>query len=334
MIHLIGTSHIAKESLELVKKTIKENNPDFVCVELDKKRYEILKGNIEENSIKDIDAPFFQKAFYWMLKKIQDNISRTTGIMPGQEMLDAVKYGKESGSNVALIDQKIEITFNRLNNAMLRKEKIKLFLYLILSTIALYLPFIPLSFMVESRTKKNIRFNLNEIPDEKIVEYSMNFLLNKFPTLYYILVEERNRYMAANIIKISQGSKNVVVVVGAGHIQGIKKILIKNLQDVKVHTRYDLEFNTKETIEEEKEPTDKVELSDTTKEKSKTSDKDEKKSLKKTDSSEQETKVDQEKEISDDIYKVKDKVEGNKSKDSKSSSKFSPKDFGIDLNRI
>ncbi|HDT8039488.1 TPA: TraB/GumN family protein, partial [Enterococcus faecalis] len=36
---LVGTSHISKESAELVKEVIEKENPDIVCLEWDKTRY-------------------------------------------------------------------------------------------------------------------------------------------------------------------------------------------------------------------------------------------------------------------------------------------------------
>ncbi len=36
---LVGTSHIAKQSIRRVKKAIEENKPDIVAVELDSKRF-------------------------------------------------------------------------------------------------------------------------------------------------------------------------------------------------------------------------------------------------------------------------------------------------------
>ena len=39
---LIGTAHISNVSAELVKETIEIENPDCVCLELDKKRYNSL----------------------------------------------------------------------------------------------------------------------------------------------------------------------------------------------------------------------------------------------------------------------------------------------------
>ena len=39
---LVGTAHISKESVELVKTVIEQEQPDCVCLELDDKRYQAL----------------------------------------------------------------------------------------------------------------------------------------------------------------------------------------------------------------------------------------------------------------------------------------------------
>ncbi len=39
---LVGTAHISRESAQLVRRIIKEEQPDKVCVELDEKRFESL----------------------------------------------------------------------------------------------------------------------------------------------------------------------------------------------------------------------------------------------------------------------------------------------------
>lgn len=36
---LIGTAHISKESADLVRKVIEDENPDVVCIELDEKTF-------------------------------------------------------------------------------------------------------------------------------------------------------------------------------------------------------------------------------------------------------------------------------------------------------
>ena len=39
---LVGTAHVSRESVELVREVIERERPDAVCVELDQRRYDAL----------------------------------------------------------------------------------------------------------------------------------------------------------------------------------------------------------------------------------------------------------------------------------------------------
>lgn len=39
---LVGTAHVSRQSVDLVREVIETEQPDRVCVELDEKRYESL----------------------------------------------------------------------------------------------------------------------------------------------------------------------------------------------------------------------------------------------------------------------------------------------------
>lgn len=41
---LVATAHVSKQSVELVKQVIAEEQPDSVCIELDDKRYENIQN--------------------------------------------------------------------------------------------------------------------------------------------------------------------------------------------------------------------------------------------------------------------------------------------------
>jgi pheromone shutdown protein TraB len=45
----------------------------------------------------------------------------------------------------------------------------------------------------------------------------------KYPFIYEVLVDERDRYMAENLKRISK--EKVLAIVGAGHVSGIKRYL-------------------------------------------------------------------------------------------------------------
>ncbi|MFA5519485.1 MAG: TraB domain-containing protein, partial [Spirochaetota bacterium] len=51
-IYLIGTAHVSKNSAVLVENTIREINPDIVCIELDEQRFKAITST---NKYEDID---------------------------------------------------------------------------------------------------------------------------------------------------------------------------------------------------------------------------------------------------------------------------------------
>ncbi|MCK4928072.1 MAG: TraB/GumN family protein, partial [Candidatus Aenigmarchaeota archaeon] len=190
MIYLIGTSHIAKESLEKVEKSIFDKKPDLVAVELDIAR---LSGLMQKKKGK-IRLPFFQKIIVLLLQKMQDTLSKETGILPGQEMLDAVGHAKKADAQVALIDQRINVTISRLMKAMGFREKAKLMAYLVLG-------FLGLGASKVLPAEKGI--DLNKIPEDEFIEYAMGYMESSFPSIFKVLVADRNWYMAHNLMKLS-----------------------------------------------------------------------------------------------------------------------------------
>ncbi len=221
MIYLIGTSHIAKESLEKVDKNISEKKPDLVAVELDLAR---LQGLMHKKKGK-IRLPLFQKVIVMLLQKMQDTLSKETGILPGQEMLDAVRHAKKAEARVALIDQRIDVTISKLMKAMGLKEKAKLMAYLVMGFLG-----IGASKMLPA--EKGI--DLNKIPEDEFIEYAMEYMESIFPSIYKVLVSDRNWYMAHNLMKLSSNFDTIIAVVGAGHVRGIKELLEKEDVEVEV----------------------------------------------------------------------------------------------------
>jgi len=197
MIILLGTSHIAPESIKRIKKAIKDENPDCVAVELDPMRYNALKSG-------ETTSPpgFFLKFLSWLQKEL----GKMTGIFPGQEMFESVKISRENNIPVCLIDQDFYITMNDINKIPLW-EKIRLFTFTMFSGIG---------------TKK---IDLKKVPSEEVVNEAIRYLKIKFPFIYRILVLKRNRFMSKMIKELGKNHKKILVVVGAGHVNGLKKLL-------------------------------------------------------------------------------------------------------------
>ncbi len=209
-VYFVGTSHIAGESVTRVKAVIKEKQPDCVAVELDVNRYYALLYRQRG----EVKLPFLQKTIIMLMQKMQENLSKETNIFPGQEMLSAVEFANVNGIKVAFIDQDINITVSRLMSKTRFFEKLKLIFYLIPAVVG-----------VPIKLFKSLEFDLNKVPDKDLIERALNELKKEFPSIHSVLIEERNRYMARNIRQLQENFKTIVVVVGAGHTDGIKKIL-------------------------------------------------------------------------------------------------------------
>ncbi len=210
-IFIIGTSHIAEESLEKVKNTIIEKNPDCVAVELDVNRYVALKTQ-EKGKIK---MPLLQKAIFLLLRHVQKELSKETNILPGQEMLEACETASKVGAKVAFIDQDINVTLSRLMRKLGVFGQLKLLFYMVIGLIG-----IPVKGLAMPK-----EIDLNKVPEDEFIEYAMGELEKHLPAVHEVLVVERNKVMAKRLTELGSEFENVVAVMGAGHVKGVGKLL-------------------------------------------------------------------------------------------------------------
>ena len=131
-IKLIGTSHIAQQSVSEVKKIISEWNPDIVAVELDPARLHSLFQ--KRTKLKFSDARqlgLFGYVFAVLGSYLQNKLGNEIGISPGADMKNAILAAKNAKAKIALIDQPINITLQRLSKNVSFWEKAHLFFYII-----------------------------------------------------------------------------------------------------------------------------------------------------------------------------------------------------------
>jgi pheromone shutdown protein TraB len=128
-ITLVGTAHVSQESVDEVERTIDEQDPDVVAVELDEGRYSQLKGE-EPDDIEARDLlsgnTLYQFLAYWMLSYVQTRLGDRFDIEPGADMLAAVEAAEARGAGVALVDRDIQETMRRLWKRMRFREKLKM----------------------------------------------------------------------------------------------------------------------------------------------------------------------------------------------------------------
>ncbi len=209
---LLGTAHVSKKSVELVERTIKDEKPDIVAVELCQDRYNALinKKRWDETEITKVIKEGKTNLFLMqlLLTNFQRKIGDELGVKPGSEMIQAIELAKKENLRIEFVDRSINITLKRAFNLMSFKEKFKL-LYSFVSGI----------FGTEEITEETIE----KMKETDIVTELMNDLGKEIPSVKKVLVDERDEYIAKKILNLK--GKKILAVIGAGHVQGIKKRL-------------------------------------------------------------------------------------------------------------
>lgn len=211
---LIGVAHVLPESREEVIEVIEEEKPDIVGVELCRKRYLQLTSPSQEKSsgIPLSTTGILAK----ILRYFQKKIGERTGMLPGEEMLTAIQEARKVGADIQLIDRDINLTLQRLLNKMSLWEKIK-----ILGQVVLF----PLLHSSED-------IKLQDITKEEVVEKLLAETKKFSNTIYTVLIEERDQFMAEQITNtLKSGTGKIVCVVGAGHIKGLSKEMEKRFEE-------------------------------------------------------------------------------------------------------
>jgi pheromone shutdown protein TraB len=126
MITLIGTGHVFNLSNALLR-IFDEKNPDVMCVELDKQRYNALMIKLS-NPEAYKDAGKNLPLLYKLLARFQDSMAKEYGVTAGDEMLTAINYAQGRQLPVEFIDMNAQNLFPRMLKSMPMSEKLKLML--------------------------------------------------------------------------------------------------------------------------------------------------------------------------------------------------------------
>ncbi len=216
---LIGTAHISKKSQELVDEIIKKEKPDIVAVELCKSRYDTLMNENKWQNTKITEIIKKRKTYLFLMNLILSVIQKKIGadikILPGAEMLAAIKSAEKQKAKIALIDRDIQITLKRAWARARFMEKAELLSEIIEGLL--------LKDKIDEKT-------IEEIKGKDIIAHMMEDFGKKMPNAKKVLIDERNIYIANKILALE--GKKIVAVIGVGHIDGVKEHL-KDKQDIK-----------------------------------------------------------------------------------------------------
>jgi pheromone shutdown-related protein TraB len=209
---LVGTAHISKQSVDLVRDVIETERPDCVCVELDSQRYAALtqESHWETLDLREVirSKQLATLLINVLLMSFQKRLGGKLGVVPGSELVEAIRVSEEHGIPIALCDRNIRVTLRRAWHSLPWYRKVTLLASVIGSSL---------------ESPELDEEELRRIRDRDVMTELMAELAATFPTLKRVLIDERDTYLAQRI-RESQGRK-VVAVVGAGHVAGLSKAL-------------------------------------------------------------------------------------------------------------
>ena len=100
---IIGTSHIAQQSIDEIKSTIEKEKPDIVAVELDKNRlYSLMQKEKQKHlSFRQIKSIGFSGFIFAVIGSyVQQKLGKIVQVQPGEDMLTAVKLAQKSKAKI------------------------------------------------------------------------------------------------------------------------------------------------------------------------------------------------------------------------------------------
>jgi len=220
LVKIIGTSHIAQQSIQEIKLAVDQFQPEIIAVELDHERAATLlsKSKNKVSFFEIANIGFLGYLFAKIGQIIQQKLGTSVGVSPGSEMKTALQLAKQKDLKLALIDQPIRITLKNFSKSITWKEKFRFLADL----------FNGLLFPKKQLQEFGLgNLDLRTVPEEKLVEKLILQLKQRYPNVHRSLVADRNRYMVHQIVRLLRTHKQekILVVVGAGHKTEMEKLL-------------------------------------------------------------------------------------------------------------
>lgn len=215
-ITLLGTAHVSRASADKVQTLIRNGDYDAVALELCPNRHQAL---VDPDAISKLDlGQVIRKGKGAMvmislaLGAFQQRLADQFGIESGADMRAAIRTAAEKETPVFLIDRDIGITLKRIYRNMPWKRKLNVMTGLVASVIAR-----------RTVTEEEVE----QLKRGDVLESTFAQFADTSADIYGPLVEERDRYMVAKLVQElkARDYRNVLVVVGAGHLAGMRRNL-------------------------------------------------------------------------------------------------------------
>ncbi|PVV14987.1 MAG: conjugal transfer protein TraB, partial [gamma proteobacterium symbiont of Ctena orbiculata] len=213
---LLGTAHVSRSSAEKVQQLLQGGDYDAVAVELCPSRYNALI-NPDDLAKMDLLKVVKEKRVLMVMTNLalgayQQRLADQFGISPGEEQREAIRIAQESHRTLLLIDREISTTLKRVAGNLTWWKRFTLFAGILGSILS-----------KEEVSEEEIE----HLKEGDILETTFAEFAEDREDLYIPLIDERDQYMAARILQElgSKGHEDLLVVVGAGHMNGIANYL-------------------------------------------------------------------------------------------------------------
>jgi pheromone shutdown-related protein TraB len=225
---VLGTAHVSRASAEAVKELAASGEFDAVAVELCQARYDALTA---ERKWTDLDLYKIireGKAGLVManlaLSAYQRRIADQFGIEPGAEMRAAVVAAKERGLPLQLVDRDLATTLRRSYASVPWYKRFYLMAGLAMGMVS--------SDEIDEEA-------IEKLKEGDILESTFTEFAEHSPELYEALIAERDRFMSARLREdnAEASGRKVLVVIGAGHMDGLAGHLETSTADPQAERR-------------------------------------------------------------------------------------------------
>ena len=213
---LLGTAHVSKASVDCVRAAIGTGAFDAVAVELDAQRLQALS---DPDALARLDlvqvlregrAAVF--AANLGLAAYQRRLAEQLGIEPGAELRAAAEEARARDLPLRLIDRDVGLTFRRAMHRLGWWGRAKVGGGLLASLV------------VDEEVGNE---QIEDLKQGDMLEATFGEFARENPALYDVVIAERDRYMAARLRAPGDDApaREVLAVVGAGHLQGLARHL-------------------------------------------------------------------------------------------------------------
>ncbi len=218
---LLGTAHVSRASVDVVRAAIATGAYDTVAVELDAGRMQALADPdalAKLDLIKVIrEGKTHLFAANLALAAYQRRLAEQLGVEPGAELKAAADDARERNLTLHLIDREVGLTFKRALGRLGWWGRAKISAGIMLAMFG---------------DEEVGHDEIEKLKQGDILESSFGDFATESPALYDTIIAERDRYMAARLRESathSSGAREVLAVIGAGHLQGMTRHLAEDL---------------------------------------------------------------------------------------------------------